>query len=77
MSKRRKVQFATLLTWVVATALYGWWYVQSQLALPGLEGYETWRTAQVWFFALTRLPFCIILLVFLLWWEQRAFKPSE
>jgi hypothetical protein len=71
MSKLRKVQLATVLAWLFVLGVSGWLYVTSQLALPGLEGYETWWTAQAWFFLLTRGPPAVVGLAILLSFERR------
>jgi hypothetical protein len=71
MSQLRKVQLATVLTWFLVVGVYGWLYVTSQLALSDLEGYETWWTAQAWFFLLTRVPLAVVVLAILLAVERR------
>lgn len=76
MSKLRKIQLATVLVWLLMVGVYGWWYVTSQLALPGLEGYETWWEAQTCFFLLTRVPPAVVVLALLLWVEHRRVSAN-
>jgi hypothetical protein len=72
LTRQRKVQLAATVVWLIATLAYGWWYVRSQLGLPGLEGYEAQWQAQAWFFALIRGPVALAVLALLLLLEQGA-----
>jgi len=60
-----------IVVWAVAVAVYAYVYVTSRIALPGAEGYERLWDWQLFFFAIGRLPFLVILLGVILWVERR------
>ena len=60
-----------IVVWAVAVAVYAYVYVTSRIALPGAEGYERLWDWQLFFFAIGRLPFLVILLGVILWLERR------
>ncbi len=60
-----------IVVWAVAVAGYAYVYVTSRIALRGAEGYERLWDWQLFFFAIGRLPFLVILLGVILWLERR------
>ena len=62
--------------WALLVMAYGVYFVQSQLLLPNLEGYEKEWKFQLFSFAITRVPFLVILLV-LVFFLQGSFRKKS
>ena len=74
MSARKKVVGLTILVWCLATAIYAYFYVTSILATPNLEGYEAEWDWQLLFFAMVRLPWLLLFLALLIYFEIKLLK---
>jgi hypothetical protein len=60
---RRKVFGIIIFAWIIGTVIYAYIYIDSILAQPNLEGYETEWQFQLLMFSFFRLPWLLIGLV--------------
>ncbi len=75
MIRKRVLIVSTLGAWVIACALYGYYYVVSILALP--EPYDAYARKwefQLLMFSIFRLPVLVLLLPVILYLELIAFE---
>lgn len=70
----KRMMVGTVIVWALATSAYAYVYVTSSVALPEAVGYETDWSWQLFFFALVRLPFLILVLGALLYVEYRLWS---
>ena len=52
----------SIILWVVLTVVWAYIYVTGNVALPDAVGYETQWEFQLVFFAISRLPFLLVVL---------------
>jgi hypothetical protein len=62
------------MVWSLVTAIYAYFYVTSILASPNLEGYEAEWDWQLLFFAIVRLPWLLLVLALVIYFEIRWLK---
>jgi hypothetical protein len=64
--RARNVFLITILTWLVGTVFYAYYWVTSILARPDVYGYEKWVMFPLMGFFVYRFPFLILGLVLLI-----------
>lgn len=62
------------MAWCLITTIYAYFYVTSTLASPNLEGYETEWDWQLLFFSMIRLPWLLLVLVLVIYFEIQWLK---
>jgi hypothetical protein len=75
MISRRALIIATVAAWLIACALYGYYYVVSILALP--EPYDAYARNwqfQLMAFSIVRLPILVLALALIIYLELIAFE---
>ena len=75
---RRQTAALFLLGWFACVALHGAYYVWSASSLVGAQGYEATWQFQLSMFSIMRLPFWLLVLLFVpLAWHARPHGSRE
>ena len=64
-----KAAILTILLWLIGGALYCYWYINSNLALPISDAYANSVGFQLMMFVFFRLPFLLLILPIIIYIE--------
>jgi len=74
---KRRVILLTCTVWLLVVCGYASVYVVSHATSAGAEGYEKLWDWQLMFFALTRLPILVVVLLVVVFLETRYFRIKK